>query len=146
MLLGAIADDFTGASDLANTLAKEGMATTLFVGVPKGEVSGTEAGVVALKTRSIAPADAVNQSLAALDWLKGQRVEQILFKYCSTFDSTPEGNIGPVAEALSEALDAGIAIVALYSRRPGAPSIKAISSSANGFSTNPAWRSIRLPP
>ncbi|MBN9067598.1 MAG: four-carbon acid sugar kinase family protein [Rhizobiales bacterium] len=111
MLLGAIADDFTGASDLANTLAKEGMATTLFVGVPKGEVSGTEAGVVALKTRSIAPANAVNQSLAALDWLKGQRVEQILFKYCSTFDSTPEGNIGPVAEALREALDAGIAVV-----------------------------------
>jgi uncharacterized protein YgbK (DUF1537 family) len=111
MLLGAIADDFTGASDLANTLAKEGMATTLFVGVPDGDASQTEAGVVALKTRSIAPAEAVRQSLAALDWLRSQQVEQILFKYCSTFDSTPEGNIGPVAEALSEALGAGIAVV-----------------------------------
>jgi uncharacterized protein YgbK (DUF1537 family) len=116
MLLGAIADDFTGASDLANTLAKEGMATTLFVGVPKDEASGTEAGeteagVVALKTRSIAPAEAVRQSLAALDWLRSQQAEQILFKYCSTFDSTPEGNIGPVAEALGKALDAGIAVV-----------------------------------
>jgi len=95
MLLGAIADDFTGASDLANTLAKEGMATTLFVGVPEGEAPETEAGVVALKTRSIAPAEAVRQSLTALDWLKRQQAEQILFKYCSTFDSTPEGNIGP---------------------------------------------------
>jgi uncharacterized protein YgbK (DUF1537 family) len=111
MLLGAIADDFTGASDLANTLAKEGMATTLFVGVPEGEASETVAGVVALKTRSIAPAEAVRQSLAALDWLKRRQAEQILFKYCSTFDSTPEGNIGPVAEALSTALGAGIAVV-----------------------------------
>jgi uncharacterized protein YgbK (DUF1537 family) len=111
MLLGAIADDFTGASDLANTLAKEGMATTLFVGVPREDAPNAEAGVVALKTRSIAPAEAVRQSLQALDWLQRQQAEQILFKYCSTFDSTPEGNIGPVAEALSESLGAGIAVV-----------------------------------
>lgn len=111
MLLGCIADDFTGASDLANTLARNGMATTLFVGVPEGEVASCEAGVVALKTRSIAPQDAVRQSLEALGWLKERGAGQILFKYCSTFDSTPEGNIGPVAEALSEALAAGIAVV-----------------------------------
>ncbi|MBX3540989.1 MAG: four-carbon acid sugar kinase family protein [Chelatococcus sp.] len=111
MLLGAIADDFTGASDLANTLARNGMATTLFVGVPDGHVAPAEAGVVALKTRSIAPAEAVRQSLDALAWLQRQGAGQILFKYCSTFDSTPEGNIGPVAEALSAALGAGVAVV-----------------------------------
>jgi uncharacterized protein YgbK (DUF1537 family) len=105
MLLGAIADDFTGASDLANTLARGGMAVTQLVGVPKESArSGMEAGVVSLKTRSIAPAEAVRQSLAALAWLKEQGCRQYLFKYCSTFDSTPDGNIGPVAEALSEAL------------------------------------------
>ncbi|CAH1651963.1 putative 3-oxo-tetronate kinase YgbK [Hyphomicrobiales bacterium] len=111
MLLGAIADDFTGASDLANTLARNGMATTLFVGVPDGDVAPAEAGVVALKTRSIAPGEAVRQSLDALAWLRRQGAGQILFKYCSTFDSTPEGNIGPVAEALSAALGAGVAVV-----------------------------------
>src|SRR5690606_9509346 len=97
MLLGCIADDFTRASDLANTLAKGGMATVQFVGVPKAsDPADCDAGVVALKTRSIAAADAVTQSLAALDWLKDQGCRQFLFKYCSTFDSTPDGNIGPV--------------------------------------------------
>ncbi|MEP9389463.1 3-oxo-tetronate kinase [Mesorhizobium sp. KR9-304] len=112
MLLGAIADDFTGASDLANTLAKGGMATTQFVGVPATEAAaGCEAGVVALKTRSIAPEDAVTQSLEAADWLKAQGCEQFLFKYCSTFDSTPQGNIGPVAEALLDRLGADLAVI-----------------------------------
>jgi 3-dehydrotetronate 4-kinase len=112
MLLGAIADDFTGASDLANTLAKGGMATVQYVGIPtKPADPACEAGVVALKTRSIAAADAVKQSLAALDWLRSQGCRQYLFKYCSTFDSTPEGNIGPVAEALVAALDARVAVV-----------------------------------
>src|SRR5688572_14281300 len=112
MLLGAIADDFTGASDLANTLAKGGMATTQFVGVPKGAApAGCEAGVVALKTRSIDADDAVKQSLEAADWLVAQGCEQFLFKYCSTFDSTPEGNIGPVAEALLDRLGADLAVV-----------------------------------
>jgi 3-dehydrotetronate 4-kinase len=111
MLLGCIADDFTGASDLANTLAKGGMASTQFVGVPDGPTSAScEAGVVSLKSRTITAADAVAQSLAALDWLLAQGCRQILFKYCSTFDSTPEGNIGPVAEALLERLG-GIAVV-----------------------------------
>ena len=112
MLLGAIADDFTGASDLANTLAKGGMATTQFVGIPKGPASPVcEAGVVALKTRSIDAADAVRLSLDACDWLLAQGCEQILFKYCSTFDSTPDGNIGPVAEALLDRLGADLALV-----------------------------------
>lgn len=112
MLLGAIADDFTGASDLANTLAKGGMATTQFVGVPgTNALADCEAGVVALKTRSIPIADAVRQSLEAADWLKAQGCQQFLFKYCSTFDSTPEGNIGPVAEALLDRLGADFAAV-----------------------------------
>ncbi|MGL4441537.1 MAG: 3-oxo-tetronate kinase [Bosea sp. (in: a-proteobacteria)] len=111
MLLGCIADDFTGASDLANTLAKGGMATTQFVGIPaKAATSACEAGVISLKSRTIAAADAVSQSLAALDWLLSQGCTQIMFKYCSTFDSTREGNIGPVAEALLDRLG-GIAIV-----------------------------------
>lgn len=112
MLLGCIADDFTGASDLANTLAIGGMATVQFVGVPERPApEACEAGVVALKTRSIAPDKAVAQSLEALAWLRRQGCRQFLFKYCSTFDSTPQGNIGPVAEALLDALDAPVAVV-----------------------------------
>lgn len=112
MLLGVIADDFTGASDIANTLAKGrpgqgGLRTAQFLNVPHGEAAADiEAGVVALKTRSIPAADAVRQSLAALRWLREQGCRQFVFKYCSTFDSTPDGNIGPVAEALAAQLDA----------------------------------------
>ncbi|OIP87958.1 MAG: hypothetical protein AUK37_00380 [Rhodobacterales bacterium CG2_30_65_12] len=107
MLLGCIGDDFTGSSDLANTLARAGMRTVQYVGVPdRPAAPGVEAGVVALKSRSIPAPEAVTQSLAALDWLRAQGCEQVVFKYCSTFDSTPEGNIGPVAEALADALDA----------------------------------------
>ena len=109
MLLGVIADDFTGASDIANTLARGqgavGLATTQFLGIPKADARrDCEAGVVALKTRSIAAADAVAQSLAALRWLQAQGCRQFVFKYCSTFDSTPAGNIGPVGEALAKEL------------------------------------------
>ncbi|AZN96141.1 four-carbon acid sugar kinase family protein [Mesorhizobium sp. M9A.F.Ca.ET.002.03.1.2] len=112
MLLGAIADDFTGASDLANTLAKGGMATTQFIGTSADPApSGCEAGVVALKTRSIAAEQAVRQSLEAARWLLAQGCEQIVFKYCSTFDSTPKGNIGPVVEALLDLLGADVAVV-----------------------------------
>ena len=112
MLLGCIGDDFTGSSDLANTLAKGGMHTVQYTGVPNVDAKPeVEAGVVALKSRSIDPADAVAQSLAALEWLKAQGCQQFFFKYCSTFDSTPEGNIGPVADALAEALDAHKVIV-----------------------------------
>ena len=112
MLLGCIGDDFTGSGDLANTLAKGGMRTVQYTGVPDKPASAdVQAGVVALKTRSIAPDDAVEQSLAALEWLQGQGCQQFFFKYCSTFDSTPEGNIGPVADALAMALDAEQVIV-----------------------------------
>jgi uncharacterized protein YgbK (DUF1537 family) len=112
MLLGCIGDDFTGSSDLANTLAKGGMRTVQYNGVPNADADpSVDAGVVALKTRTIPAEDAVKQSLAALEWLRRQGCRQYLFKYCSTFDSTPEGNIGPVLDALSDALGAARAIV-----------------------------------
>jgi uncharacterized protein YgbK (DUF1537 family) len=112
MLLGCIGDDFTGSSDLANTLAKAGMRTVQYSGVPTGPAAAdVQAGVVALKSRSIDPEEAVRQSLAALRWLQDQGCTQIFFKYCSTFDSTEKGNIGPVADALAAALDAHKVIV-----------------------------------
>lgn len=110
MLLGVIADDFTGASDIANTLAKGlpgqgGLAVTQYLGIPTSPAAaGVEAGVISLKTRSATVDIAVAQSLAALQWLQAQGCMQFVFKYCSTFDSTPEGNIGPVSEALAHAL------------------------------------------
>jgi uncharacterized protein YgbK (DUF1537 family) len=103
--LGCIADDFTGATDLANNLVRAGMRAVQVNGAPSGDLEDdADALVVALKTRTIPSADAVAQSLDALRWLQRQGAEQIYFKYCSTFDSTPQGNIGPVAEALMEAL------------------------------------------
>ncbi|OZI67291.1 3-oxo-tetronate kinase [Bordetella genomosp. 11] len=104
--LGCIADDFTGATDLANNLVRAGMRTVQTFGVPEGApaMEGMEAVVVALKSRTTPPEDAVAQSLRALEWLRAQGAGQIYFKYCSTFDSTPRGNIGPVAEALMAAL------------------------------------------
>jgi len=105
LLLGAIADDFTGATDLANTLVRGGMRCVQTIGVPEGSLDAqADAVVVALKSRTIAPADAVAQSLQALRWLQSQGAQQIYFKYCSTFDSTPLGNIGPVTDALLDAL------------------------------------------
>ncbi len=116
MLLGCIADDFTGATDLANNLVRSGMRTVQMIGVPgDGAPPVTaDAVVVALKSRTIAPAEAVAQSLAALRWLQGQGAQQVYFKVCSTFDSTPAGNIGPVTDALLDALhgpDQGFTIV-----------------------------------
>jgi uncharacterized protein YgbK (DUF1537 family) len=106
VLLGAIADDFTGATDLCNTLVRRGMRTVQLIDVPAPdvEIPDAEAVVVALKSRTIPAAEAVEKSLAALDWLRRAGARQILFKYCSTFDSTDTGNIGPVAEALMDAL------------------------------------------
>jgi len=106
LLLGSIADDFTGATDLANTLVRQGMRTVQLIDVPDAATSPSDADavVVALKSRTIPAADAVRQSLAALAWLDRQGARQILFKYCSTFDSTDEGNIGPVADALLDRL------------------------------------------
>ena len=128
MLIGCIADDFTGATDLANMLVKGGMRTIQMIGVP-GASTGTSAGqpnaaqagmdanlanvdavVVALKSRTIAPQDAVAQSLAALKWLQANGAQQIYFKYCSTFDSTPTGNIGPVTDALMDAMKTNFTI------------------------------------
>lgn len=104
-LLGCIADDFTGATDLANNLVRAGMRTVQTIGVPTEPLNTpADAVVVALKSRTVAPQDAVQQSLQALRWLQAQGVRQIYFKYCSTFDSTPEGNIGPVTDALLDAL------------------------------------------
>lgn len=103
-VLGCIADDFTGATDLANMLVRAGMRTVQTIGVPQaGEeaiAADADAIVVALKSRTIAAADAVAQSLSALRWLRAQGCSRFFFKYCSTFDSTDDGNIGPVAEAL----------------------------------------------
>ena len=105
LLLGCIADDFTGATDLANNLVRAGMRVVQAIGVPATPLDAeVDAVVVALKSRTIAPAEAIEQSLAALRWLQAQGAQQIYFKYCSTFDSTPQGNIGPVTEALMEAL------------------------------------------
>ncbi len=108
VLLGAIADDFTGATDLCNTLVRRGMRTVQLIDVPPpgGEIPDAEAVVVALKSRTIPAADAIDKSLKALAWLQRAGARQILFKYCSTFDSTDAGNIGPVAEALMNALGA----------------------------------------
>lgn len=105
VLLGCIADDFTGATDLANNLVRAGMRVLQTVGVPSAALSASvDAVVVSLKSRTIAPAQAVAQSLQALEWLQKQGARQIYFKYCSTFDSTPDGNIGPVIDALMTAL------------------------------------------
>ncbi|MGQ0708175.1 MAG: 3-oxo-tetronate kinase [Rhodoferax sp.] len=104
-LIGCIADDFTGATDVANNLVRAGMRCVQTIGVPNGEAPlQADAIVVALKSRTVPAAEAVAQSLVALRWLLAQGVEQIYFKYCSTFDSTAEGNIGPVTEALLDAL------------------------------------------
>jgi uncharacterized protein YgbK (DUF1537 family) len=105
-LLGAIADDLTGATDLANTLVKQGMRAVQVIGVPDSPVPipDTDAIVVALKSRTIPAPEAVAQSRAALAWLKAAGIKQAFFKYCSTFDSTDVGNIGPVADALLEDL------------------------------------------
>jgi len=110
-LLGCIADDFTGATDLASMLVRNGMRTVQVIGVPTDSAApDADAVVVALKSRTAPAAAAVTESLAALRWLQTAGCRQIFFKYCSTFDSTPAGNIGPVADALLQALGAGFAL------------------------------------
>jgi 3-dehydrotetronate 4-kinase len=105
-VLGCIADDFTGATDLANNLVRAGMRVVLTVDVPaQNEPIDADAVVVALKSRTVAASLAVEQSLLACRWLRKQGARQIYFKICSTFDSTPAGNIGPVIEALMDELD-----------------------------------------
>lgn len=104
MKLGCIADDFTGASDAASFLEKGGMRVLLVNGIPDYDIDpgGFDAVVIALKTRTMETTLAVRNSLAAAAWLKQQGAKQLYFKYCSTFDSTPKGNIGPVADAILE--------------------------------------------
>ncbi|HLX97581.1 MAG TPA: 3-oxo-tetronate kinase [Roseiarcus sp.] len=105
LLIGAIADDLTGATDLANTLVRQGMRTVQFIGAPARPVpADVDAIVIALKTRTVPAPEAVAQSLDALRWLVAAQARQVFFKYCSTFDSTDAGNIGPVADAILDAL------------------------------------------
>ena len=115
MILGVIADDFTGATDVASMLVRAGMRTVQVIGVLQADGVGAaslnaDAVVVALKSRTTPAAEAVAESLAALHWLQAGGARQFYFKYCSTFDSTAEGNIGPVAEALLAALGSDFTI------------------------------------
>ena len=102
MILGCIADDFTGATDLAALLVRAGVPVSLRIGLPERPGIGPSDGVevVALKIRSVPAEQAVTQALAALDWLRAGGARHVYWKYCSTFDSTARGNIGPVAQAL----------------------------------------------
>ena len=109
--LGCIADDFTGATDLANNLVKIGLRVIQTIGLPRDEfLEDVDAVVIALKTRTTSVDVAVSQSLEALHWLKSHGATQFYFKYCSTFDSTPKGNIGPVTDALMDALETDFTI------------------------------------
>ena len=115
MKLGIIGDDFTGSSDIANNLKKSGMQVSMYAGVPnllpeEAKKEQTDAAVIALKTRTAPIEDAIRDSLEALSWLKDCGCEQFIFKYCSTFDSTKEGNIGPVTDAIMENLNTDFTI------------------------------------
>ena len=111
LLLGCIADDFTGGTDLAGMLVKAGMRTVQMIGVPSGPIDlDVDAVVIALKSRTNPVEEAVAESRSALQWLQAAGCRQVYFKYCSTFDSTPKGNIGPVAEALMQALGTNFTI------------------------------------
>ncbi|MFC7739043.1 3-oxo-tetronate kinase [Roseomonas sp. GCM10028921] len=105
MRLGVIADDFTGATDIAGFLVANGLRTVQLNGVPPTDMQvDADAVVISLKSRSCQVEEAVSQSLASLEWLRACGCPQFFFKYCSTFDSTPRGNIGPVTDALLDAL------------------------------------------
>ena len=115
MILGIIGDDFTGSSDIANNLKKSGMQVSMYAGVPNlspddAKKQPTEAAVIALKTRTVPIEEAIKESLKALNWLKESGCKQFIFKYCSTFDSTKDGNIGPVTDAIMEELGADFTI------------------------------------
>jgi uncharacterized protein YgbK (DUF1537 family) len=111
--LGCIADDYTGASDLANTLTRAGLRTVQTIGVPADDLNLPEvdAVVVSLKSRSIEASIAVERSLAAEKWMRSRGADHVLFKICSTFDSTDKGNIGPVTDALRAASGDAIVLV-----------------------------------
>ncbi|UXI04678.1 3-oxo-tetronate kinase [Photobacterium sp. TY1-4] len=112
MLLGVIADDFTGATDIAGFLVANGMKTIQLNGVPQAQAAvEADAVVISLKSRSCPVNEAIEQSLSALKWLQDQGCRQFYFKYCSTFDSTAEGNIGPVTDALLDTLGESFTIL-----------------------------------
>lgn len=113
IVLGAVADDYTGASDLANTFAKEGLATIQTIGVPPDDLDLPEADavVVSLKIRSAPATQAVSAARGADRWLRGRGARHVVYKICSTFDSTDAGNIGPVTQALRADHAAAVAIV-----------------------------------
>ncbi|KAA5604256.1 four-carbon acid sugar kinase family protein [Roseospira marina] len=112
MLIGVIADDFTGATDIAGFLVAEGVRTIQTIGVPPADMAvDAEAVVISLKSRSCPASEAVADSLAALEWLQARDCPLIFQKYCSTFDSTAAGNIGPVADALLDALGADFTVL-----------------------------------
>ena len=137
MLLGCIADDFTGATDLANTLVKAGMNTVQSIGVPGTafDVGETDALVIALKSRTNPAVDAIKMSVKALEWLRENGATQIIYKYCSTFDSTNNGNIGPVADALLDALCSEFTIAC--------PAFPETGRSIYKGYLNLGWRTIR---
>ncbi|MBB5223533.1 uncharacterized protein YgbK (DUF1537 family) [Amaricoccus macauensis] len=112
MRIAAIADDYTGASDLANTWAKNGLVTIQTIGIPEGlDVSGADALVVSFKIRSVPAAEAVAAAIRAWDWLTARGFDHVMYKVCSTFDSTDEGNIGPVTDALRARAGAALTLV-----------------------------------
>jgi uncharacterized protein YgbK (DUF1537 family) len=113
ILLGSIADDYTGASDLANTLTKNGLRTVQTVGIPDPSLMlpDVDAVVVSLKIRSVPASDAVAAATSAQRWLRQRGAGHVLYKICSTFDSTDAGNIGPVTQALSDAAGGGVVLV-----------------------------------
>ena len=104
LFFGCVADDFTGAADGASFLVKSGISTALYNGIPKNNLKdkNVQGAVIALKTRNVKKEQAVAESLKAFAWLKEQGARIFYFKYCSTFDSTEEGNIGPVIDAVME--------------------------------------------
>ena len=114
MYLGVIADDFTGGTDIAGFLVQNGLSATQYIGVPDTAFCGPQpnAAIISLKSRSCPVDEAVQDSLAALSWLQSQGCCRFFFKYCSTFDSTAKGNIGPVTDALLAALRCDITVLA----------------------------------
>jgi len=112
-VIGAIADDFTGATDVAVSFRRSGLQTVVLFGIPHDELQlpQHDAVVIGLKTRTIPSQLAVAESLAAATWLRERGADSLYFKYCSTFDSKPEGNIGPVADALADFMNSGISTV-----------------------------------
>ena len=137
--IGVIADDFTGATDIASFLVENGLPTVQINGVPTGKMpEAIDALVISLKTRSCPVVEATQQSLAALSWLQQQGCKQIYFKYCSTFDSTAKGNIGPVTDALMDALDTPFTVFS--------PSTASLGSSFGAQATIPRNAFVRQLP